>query len=99
MAPPPIIITESPCFIPACSIPLKQQESGSANAAIDKLKSLGRIHNGDEAIRAMDIARKAGFTNINIDLMHGLPKQTLEVFRKLQLTIPIVNYANLALFR
>lgn len=51
---------------------------GVQSFQMDKLKSLGRIHNGDEAIRAMDIARRAGFTNINIDLMHGLPKQTIE---------------------
>ena len=43
-----------------------------------KLKALGRIHNGDEAIRAADMARAAGFDNFNLDLMHGLPEQSLE---------------------
>ncbi|MBT8767873.1 radical SAM family heme chaperone HemW [Metapseudomonas boanensis] len=43
-----------------------------------KLKALGRIHNGDEAIRAADMARKAGFDNFNLDLMHGLPDQSLD---------------------
>ncbi|MDY7562792.1 radical SAM family heme chaperone HemW [Pseudomonas sp. CCC3.2] len=42
----------------------------------EKLKALGRIHNGDEAIRAADMARKAGFDNFNLDLMHGLPDQS-----------------------
>jgi len=41
-----------------------------------KLKALGRIHNGDEAIRAADMARRAGFDNFNLDLMHGLPDQS-----------------------
>ncbi|KQQ54702.1 coproporphyrinogen III oxidase [Pseudomonas sp. Leaf127] len=41
-----------------------------------KLKALGRIHNGDEAIRAADMARAAGFDNFNLDLMHGLPDQS-----------------------
>ena len=41
-----------------------------------KLKALGRIHNGDEAIRAADMARHAGFDNFNMDLMHGLPDQS-----------------------
>ncbi|RAU46123.1 MULTISPECIES: radical SAM family heme chaperone HemW [unclassified Pseudomonas] len=41
-----------------------------------KLKALGRIHNGDEAVRAADMARKAGFDNFNLDLMHGLPDQS-----------------------
>jgi len=44
----------------------------------EKLKALGRIHNGDEAIRAADMARRAGFDNFNLDLMHGLPNQSIE---------------------
>lgn len=43
-----------------------------------KLKALGRIHNGNEAIRAADMARAAGFDNFNLDLMHGLPDQSIE---------------------
>jgi oxygen-independent coproporphyrinogen-3 oxidase len=43
-----------------------------------KLKALGRIHNGDEAIRAADMVRAAGFDNFNLDLMHGLPEQSIE---------------------
>ena len=43
-----------------------------------KLKALGRIHDGGEAVRAADMARAAGFDNFNLDLMHGLPEQTLE---------------------
>lgn len=40
------------------------------------LKRLGRIHDGREALRSIDLARAAGFTRYNIDLMHGLPNQT-----------------------
>jgi len=43
-----------------------------------KLQSLGRIHSAAEAHRAMDVALKAGFENINLDLMFGLPGQTVE---------------------
>lgn len=42
----------------------------------DKLKALGRIHNSDDAHAAIDAARTAGFDNINLDLMFGLPQQT-----------------------
>jgi len=42
------------------------------------LERLGRIHNGAEAMSAISIARQAGFDNINLDLMHGLPEQTPE---------------------
>lgn len=41
-----------------------------------KLESLGRIHGGAEAQRAITIARQSGFDNFNLDLMHGLPGQT-----------------------
>ncbi len=44
----------------------------------EKLKALGRIHNDVEAHTAIDAVKKAGFTNFNIDLMHGLHKQTAE---------------------
>ncbi|MAK50736.1 radical SAM family heme chaperone HemW [Marinobacter sp.] len=42
----------------------------------DHLKTLGRIHDADAAHRAIRAARRAGFDNFNIDLMHGLPGQT-----------------------
>jgi len=42
------------------------------------LKSLGRIHSSQQALHAIDTARDAGFSNINLDLMFGLPGQTLQ---------------------
>jgi oxygen-independent coproporphyrinogen-3 oxidase len=43
------------------------------------LTTLGRIHNREEAILAVEKSRLAGFDNINIDLMHGLPEQSLDM--------------------
>jgi oxygen-independent coproporphyrinogen-3 oxidase len=40
------------------------------------LKLLGRIHTADEARAAVEQARAAGFTNLSLDLMHGLPAET-----------------------
>ncbi|ARH01020.1 radical SAM family heme chaperone HemW [Legionella micdadei] len=40
------------------------------------LKALGRIHDDKQAHKAIEAARNAGFTNLNIDLMHGLPGQS-----------------------
>ncbi|MGH1372286.1 MAG: radical SAM family heme chaperone HemW [Cellvibrionaceae bacterium] len=40
------------------------------------LQQLGRIHGGDDARKAVATARRAGFDNLNLDLMHGLPQQT-----------------------
>jgi oxygen-independent coproporphyrinogen-3 oxidase len=42
------------------------------------LQSLGRIHSGRDAHNAFYAAREAGFTNINLDLMHGLPDQNAD---------------------
>jgi putative oxygen-independent coproporphyrinogen III oxidase len=42
------------------------------------LKLLGRVHDSDLAHQAFSAARNAGFNNINLDLMYGLPSQTLE---------------------
>lgn len=41
------------------------------------LQKLGRIHDEHEAQRAIDDARNTGFDNLNIDLMHSLPGQTI----------------------
>ncbi|MDF2635677.1 MAG: oxygen-independent coproporphyrinogen oxidase [Pelosinus sp.] len=40
------------------------------------LKSIGRIHTANQAIEAVREAHKAGFDNINLDLMYGLPGQS-----------------------
>ncbi|WP_348815109.1 radical SAM family heme chaperone HemW [Halomonas sp. H10-59] len=45
----------------------------------EQLSALGRIHGGEDAERAFDEARRAGFDNLNLDLMHGLPGQTPEL--------------------
>lgn len=43
-----------------------------------QLKLLGRVHGRDEALRAVGVARTAGFDNLNLDLMHGLPEQSID---------------------
>ncbi|MEX1033907.1 MAG: radical SAM family heme chaperone HemW [Cellvibrionaceae bacterium] len=42
-----------------------------------QLQALGRIHSREDALRAVETARRAGFDNFNLDLMHGLPQQSL----------------------
>lgn len=54
------------------------------------LVSLGRIHDPDSAIKTYRQARSVGFSNINIDLMHGLPGQSLnEALSDLQKVIDL----------
>ncbi len=43
----------------------------------DELRLLGRIHTAEEAREAFRLARQAGFANVNLDLIYGLPRQTL----------------------
>ena len=43
-----------------------------------QLQHLGRIHDADDARKAIDFARAAGFDNLNLDLMYGLKDQTPE---------------------
>jgi oxygen-independent coproporphyrinogen-3 oxidase len=44
-----------------------------------QLEHLGRIHNGKDAIRAVETAHKAGFENFNLDLMFALPGQSKQL--------------------
>ena len=46
----------------------------------DELATMGRIHNAVQAIEAISAARLAGFDNISLDLIYGLPGQTLHTW-------------------
>ncbi|KPA16008.1 putative oxygen-independent coproporphyrinogen III oxidase [Candidatus Magnetomorum sp. HK-1] len=48
----------------------------------DILKNIGRRHNDIQAKEAVLLAKERGFDNINIDLMYGLPGQTLKSWEK-----------------
>jgi putative oxygen-independent coproporphyrinogen III oxidase len=67
-----------------------------------KLKTLGRIHDDTAAFKAIESAKNAGFTNFNLDLMHGLPGQTAEEALKdircaLQAGAPHISWYQLTL--
>ncbi len=48
----------------------------------NEMKILGRIHNFDDFIESYNLARGLGINNINIDLMYGIPDQTVESFEQ-----------------
>jgi oxygen-independent coproporphyrinogen-3 oxidase len=57
------------------------------------LSDIGRIHNTDDVYRSLNNAQKAGLTNLSIDLMFGLPRQTVEMLdesitKALELDLP-----------
>lgn len=53
----------------------------------EELKLLGRIHTYDEFLHSYELARKAGFENINIDLISAIPGQTVSSWAETLKTI------------
>ncbi len=45
------------------------------------LDRLGRVHSREMVFKSFDILRRAGFDNINLDLMFAIPTQTMEIWR------------------
>ena len=45
------------------------------------LDRLGRIHSREMVFKSFDILRRAGFDNVNLDLMFAIPTQTMEIWR------------------
>ena len=48
----------------------------------NEMKKLGRIHTYEDFLSSFELLRKAGFDNINVDLMYGIPYQTKASFRQ-----------------
>jgi oxygen-independent coproporphyrinogen-3 oxidase len=48
----------------------------------EDLKNAGRLHSSSDVFRDIESLRKCGFTNISVDLIAGLPRQRLEVWRQ-----------------
>lgn len=53
----------------------------------EELKMLGRIHTYEEFLESYEAARKAGFQNINVDLISAIPKQTVSSWEQTLQTI------------
>lgn len=71
---------------------------GVQSANPDELKALGRIHTYEDFVRTFEDARKAGFENISVDLMYGIPRQTEESFGKTVSTIASLEPEHLSLY-
>ena len=53
---------------------------GLQSADDEMLKKLGRLHNYDQFVASFKAARRAGFNNINVDIMSGLPGQSIHSY-------------------
>jgi len=51
---------------------------GAQSFQIEELKTLGRIHSPEETAETVSIAKTAGFTNYNLDLIYAVPGQTVD---------------------
>lgn len=54
---------------------------GMQSAVESELKALGRIHNADDAKQTVINAQNAGFNNVSLDLMMGIPNQTIDTLK------------------
>lgn len=54
---------------------------GVQSANMEELRMLERVHDFFDVIEAVKSARKAGFRNLNLDVIYGLPEQTLETWQ------------------
>ena len=75
---------------------------GVQSLSATHLTALGRIHDPRQALVAYDVARRAGFGNINLDMMFGLPRQSMaqardDLARLIDLQPEHVSYYQLTL--
>lgn len=64
----------------------------------EELKALGRIHTYKDFLKSYEIALKAGFDNINVDLMSALPGQTVESWKKTLKMITMLKTAHISAY-
>jgi oxygen-independent coproporphyrinogen-3 oxidase len=64
------------------SLPFNRISIGIQSFDDRDLKRINRRHTADEAVRAVKNAQQAGFTNVSIDLIYGLPFQTIALCEK-----------------
>ena len=64
----------------------------------EELKALGRIHTYKEFLKSYEIALKAGFDNINVDLMSALPGQTVDSWKKTIRMITMLKTAHISAY-
>lgn len=64
------------------SLGINRMSIGIQSFDDSELKTLGRIHTSDEAMEAIDLLKNAGLENFSVDLMYGIPGQTMETWKE-----------------
>jgi oxygen-independent coproporphyrinogen-3 oxidase len=63
-----------------------------------ELKTIGRLHSAGEISESVRILRESGFTNINLDLLLGLPFQTAETWRNTLSVLPALDISHVSVY-
>ncbi|MDR0536712.1 MAG: radical SAM family heme chaperone HemW [Tannerellaceae bacterium] len=63
-------------------LPINRISMGVQSFSDEELRLLGRRHSSEQAKRAVELCRDSGYHNISIDLMYGLPMQTMQHWEK-----------------
>ena len=64
----------------------------------NELKKLGRIHTFEDFLYVYNLARECGFSNVNVDLMYGIPDQTASSFQKTLDTVASLEPEHLSVY-
>ena len=89
-------------YMQACrTLGINRVSMGIQSFVDAELEIINRRHNSAQAVEAVKIMRSAGFENISIDLIYGLPLQTLDSWRysvaeAIKLNVPHISCYNLS---
>ena len=79
-------------------VPFNRISIGIQSFDDEDLKRINRRHTSKEAIAAVKLAQQSGFTNISIDLIYGLPFQTIERWKKQLNTAISLNVQHISIY-
>ena len=71
---------------------------GSQSFDDNLLRQIGRRHDSHQVFEAIKFAKKSGFKNISVDLIYGLPNQTIEMFKKDLETVKTLDIQHVSLY-
>ena len=83
------------CFI-GCGV--NRLSIGLQSIHENELKKLGRIHNYQDFLNSYNLARECGIENINVDLMYGIPEQTMDSFGRTLEVISALKPEHISLY-
>jgi len=71
---------------------------GAQSSNDDELLTLGRVHDFEQVRSAVENARRAGFNNLSLDLMYGIPNQSVDSFKKSLLDIVALSPEHISFY-